>query len=184
MQNKQTTSLCRAGKDYVTIVKQACNKVTGFTELYHDLPSSPYKQSWVVFAKQPFGSPHGVIEYLGRYTHKIAISNYRLQKHENGKVDFTCKDYKQGSVTKTMQLADMEFIRRFSLHILPRGFVRIHHYGILSSSKGKCAVLINAQLPPIKTPAYIKLKPKPGGVFENVRLEPMPEIVLKAEDNN
>lgn len=125
------------------------------------LLSSLYKQGWVVFAKQPFENPRSVIEYLGRYTHKIAISNYRLQKHENGKVDFTYKDYRQGSVTQTMQLYDMEFIRRFSLHILPRGFVRIRHYGILSSSsKGKCAVLINAQLPPLKIPAYIKLKPK------------------------
>lgn len=132
---------------------------------FHAMPallSSLYKQPWVVFAKQPFDSPHSVIEYLGRYTHKIAISNYRLQKQENGKVDFTYKDYKHGSVTKIMQLAGMEFIRRFSLHILPRGFVRIRHYGILSSShKGKCAELVKAQLPAIKIPAYIKPKAKP-----------------------
>ena len=125
------------------------------------LLTSLYKQPWVVFAKLPFANPRSVIEYLGRYTHKIAISNYRLKKHENSKVDFTYKDYKHGSVTKTMQLDDMEFIRRFSLHILPRCFIRIRHCGILSSScKGTCAELINAQLPPIKIPAYIKLKTK------------------------
>ena len=105
-----------------------------------------YKQSWVVFAKKPFESPHSVIEYLGRYTHKIAISNHRLQKLENGKVDFTYKDYRHGGVTKTMQLEAMEFIRRFSMHILPKGFVRIRHYGILSStSKQRCAEAIKAQ---------------------------------------
>jgi hypothetical protein len=120
------------------------------------LLSSLYKQPWVVFAKKPFDSPHSVIEYLGRYTHKIAISNHRLQKLEDGKVDFTYKDYKHGSVTKTMQLGGMEFIRRFSMHILPKGFVRIRHYGILSSSKQKCAAVIKAQLPAIRIPAYIK----------------------------
>lgn len=121
------------------------------------LLSSLYKQPWVVFAKKPFDSPHSVIEYLGRYTHKIAISNHRLQKLENGIVDFTYKDYRHGSVTKTMQLGGMEFIRRFSMHILPKGFVRIRHYGILSSSsKQKCAAVIKAQLPAIKIPAYIK----------------------------
>ena len=121
------------------------------------LLSSLYKQPWVVFAKKPFDSPHSVIEYLGRYTHKIAISNHRLQRLQDGNIDFTYKDYRHGSVTKTMQLNGMEFIRRFSMHILPKGFVRIRHYGILSSnSKQKCAVVIKAQLPAIKIPAYIK----------------------------
>jgi hypothetical protein len=123
------------------------------------LTNSLYKQDWVVFAKKPFDSPHSVIEYLGRYTHKIAISNNRLQKQENGTVDFTYKDYKQGAATKTLQLEGMEFIRRFSLHILPKGFVRIRHYGILSStSKKRNAELIKALLPTIKIPAYIKPK--------------------------
>lgn len=124
--------------------------------------NSLYKHCWVVYAKKPFDSPHSVIEYLGRYTHKIAISNHRLQKHENGQVHFSYKDYKQGNITKTMQLTDMEFIRRFSLHILPKGFVRIRHFGILSSSsKQGCAKKIKAQLPAIKIPAYIKTKAKP-----------------------
>ncbi|MEO6732914.1 MAG: transposase [Ferruginibacter sp.] len=124
--------------------------------------SSLYKHEWVVFAKQPFDSPHSVVEYLGRYTHKIAISNYRLQNHENGQVAFSYKDYKQGNVTKTMQLADMEFIRRFSLHILPKGFVRIRHFGMLSSSsKQRCSQKIKAQLPAIKIPAYIRPKARP-----------------------
>ncbi len=126
------------------------------------LIDSLYKQPWVVFAKKPFDNPLSVIEYLGRYTHKIAISNHRLQKHDNGKVDFTYKDYRHGAVTKIMQLDAMEFIRRFSMHILPKGFVRIRHYGILSSSsKHGCAQKIKALLPAIKIPAYIKPKAKP-----------------------
>lgn len=125
-----------------------------------DLLNSLYKQAWVVFAKQPFDSAHSVIEYLGRYTHKIAISNHRLQKFENGKIDFTYKDYKHGAATKTMQLEAMEFIRRYSMHILPKGFVRIRHYGILSSSsKGISAEKIKVQLPPIKIPEYFTPKP-------------------------
>jgi len=126
------------------------------------LINSLYRHQWVVYAKEPFESPHTVIEYLGRYTHKIAISNYRLQKHENGKVAFSYKDYRQGNITKTLELGDMEFIHRFSLHILPKGFVRIRHFGILSSSsKQRCAEKIKAQLPPVKIPAYIKSKAKP-----------------------
>lgn len=122
-----------------------------------NLLNTLYKQSWVVFAKRPFENPKSVIEYLGRYTHKIAISNHRLRSVENGGVAFTYKDYRQGAVVKTMQLEAMDFIRRFSMHILPKGFVRIRHYGILSStSKQRCVIEINAQLPAIKTSEYIK----------------------------
>jgi hypothetical protein len=126
------------------------------------LRNAVYQHEWVVYAKEPFERPHTVLEYLGRYTHKIAISNYRLQKYENGIVDFTYKDYRHGNVIKTMSLDGMEFIRRFSLHILPKGFMRIRHYGILSSSgKKKYAVLIKAQLPPVKMPDSKKLKAMP-----------------------
>lgn len=141
---------------FITLLKKRLS-----SHLSIDLLNSLYKQPWVVFAKKPFDNPLSVIEYLGRYTHKIAISNYRLQKHEDGKVDFSYKDYKHGAAPKTMQLDAMEFIRRFSLHILPKGFVRIRHYGILSSTaKHKCAHQIKAQLPAIKIPGYIKQKPK------------------------
>ena len=83
-----------------------------------------YKHEWVVYAKQPFGSPQSVLEYLGRHTHKIAISNYRIKNTENGKVSFSYKDYKHAGVKKEMTLEAMEFIRRFAMHILPKGFVR------------------------------------------------------------
>ncbi len=107
-----------------------------------------YKHNWVVYAKQPFSSPQTVIEYLGRYTHKIAISNHRIKNIADGKVSFAYKDYKHGSVKKDMILDGTEFIRRYALHILPKSFVRIRHYGICSStSKHKSAVVIKAQIP-------------------------------------
>ena len=116
-------------------------------EMNRELVNRLYKQNWVVYAKRPFVGPAGVVEYLGRYTHKIAISNHRIKNMEDGKVSFAYKDYKQGSVTKEMTLDGLEFIRRYSLHVLPKGFVRIRHYGICSRrSKLKSAVVIKAQL--------------------------------------
>ena len=96
-----------------------------------------FAKDWVVYAKRPFAGPQNVVEYLGRYTHKIAISNHRIRSLANGKVTFTAKDYRRGGAKQLLSLSDTEFIRRFSLHVLPKGFVRIRHYGILSSSKKK-----------------------------------------------
>ncbi|MFK7982247.1 MAG: IS91 family transposase [Saprospiraceae bacterium] len=92
-----------------------------------------YRKKWVVYAKRPFAKPENVIEYLGRYTHKTAISNYRLKEVKKHTVKFSYKDYKTGGAIKKMTLAVLEFIRRFALHILPHGFARIRHFGILSS---------------------------------------------------
>lgn len=95
---------------------------------------SLFHKSWVVYAKRPFHSPKAVVEYLGRYTHKIAISNHRIKSIDDGKVTFQYKDYRKGAQKLEMTLSDQEFIRRFSQHILPKGFVRIRHYGFLSST--------------------------------------------------
>lgn len=95
-----------------------------------------YDKNWVIYAKQPFKGPEAVVEYLGRYSHKIAISNHRIKAVSDGKVSFTYKDYAHGSVTKTMTLDAEEFLRRFCLHILPPKFVKMRHYGFLSS-RGK-----------------------------------------------
>lgn len=104
-----------------------------------------FGKSWLVYAKQPFFGPKQVIEYLGRYTHKIAISNHRIKRIEDdGTVHFTWKDYKQGNQRKIMALSAHEFLRRFCLHILPRGFVRIRHYGMLSS-RNKSTLLNQAR---------------------------------------
>ncbi len=94
-----------------------------------------FKTPWVVYAKKPFGGPKQVIEYLGRYTHKVAISNHRLVNKTNDSITFRYKDYREVSKVKVMSLHPLEFLRRFSLHILPKGFVRIRHYGILSASR-------------------------------------------------
>lgn len=94
-----------------------------------------YKKSWVVYAKRPFGGPKQVIEYLGRYTHKAAISNHRLLEVTDQNVRFSYKDYREGGKKKEMVLHGEEFLRRFTLHILPPGFRRMRHYGILSNAR-------------------------------------------------
>ena len=88
---------------------------------------------WVVYAKPPFGGPRQVLEYLGRYTHRVAISNNRLIGFADDQVTFRWKDYRHESRPKVMQLAADEFIRRFLLHVLPSGFQRIRHYGFLAN---------------------------------------------------
>ncbi len=88
---------------------------------------------WEVYAKPPFGGPAHVLDYLGRYTHRVAIANHRLLALEDGTVTFRLKDYRQGSRLTTLTLEAGEFIRRFLLHVLPDGFVRIRHYGWLSN---------------------------------------------------
>jgi len=95
-----------------------------------------YDKNWVIYAKQPFKGSQAVVEYLGRYSHKIAISNHRIKDISDGKVTFYYKDYAHGSVTKVMSLDADEFLRRFCLHILPPKFVKMRHYGFLSS-RGK-----------------------------------------------
>ena len=93
-----------------------------------------YNKNWIVYAKQPFGGPAQVIEYLGRYTHKVAISNHRLVSIDNDKVSFRYKDYADNSLQKTMTLEATEFLRRFCLHILPPGFRKIRYYGFMANA--------------------------------------------------
>ncbi|MGH8611698.1 MAG: IS91 family transposase, partial [Gammaproteobacteria bacterium] len=90
-------------------------------------------EDWVVYSKRPFAGPEQVVAYLGRYTHRIAISNERLLRLEQGTVLFRWRDYAHGHKTKTMNLPAEEFIRRFLLHVLPKGFMRIRHFGLLAN---------------------------------------------------
>jgi hypothetical protein len=101
---------------------------------YEQIRQELWRKPWVVFAKKPFGSPKSVVEYLGRYTHKIAISNQRIKSIDDQNVAFEYKDYRTAGVKKQMTLSHQEFIRRFALHILPKRFVKIRHYGFLSST--------------------------------------------------
>lgn len=133
---------------YVALLRQ---KGIEDKPLYDSLFAKP----WIVFAKRPFGNVHSVVEYLGRYTHKIAISNNRITSVDNNEVSFTYKDYKSNGQRKTIRLSNTEFVRRFAQHILPLRFVRIRHYGFLSSTakRGKLAVLqqqLKAVVPIIK----------------------------------
>jgi hypothetical protein len=131
-------------------------------EMDSKLVSQLYKAKWVVYAKCPFNGPESVIEYLGRYTHKIAISNHRIKDISKDKVTFSYKDYRQNAITKEMTLGSLEFIRRFAMHILPKAFVRIRHYGILSSTvKAKCTNVIKEQLPEIPKLKSNRPPPKP-----------------------
>ncbi len=112
----------------------ALRKITG---IGHTISGKLFGKNWVVYCKQPFYGAPQVVEYLGRYTHKIALSNHRLISIDNGMVTFWAKDYRHGGKRYQLKLSDAEFIRRFALHILPKGFTRIRHYGILSSSLKK-----------------------------------------------
>lgn len=118
-----------------------------FTDLDSTLCPSLFQKPWVVYAKRPFVGPQQVIEYLGRYTHKVALSNHRLLAVDKHQVTFSYKDYRQSGVKKQMSLEPLEFIRRFCLHILPKAFVRIRHFGFLSSrAKPRLLPLLMAQL--------------------------------------
>jgi hypothetical protein len=100
----------------------------------HALTQFLFSKKWVVYAKRPFGTAQSVIEYLGRYTHKVAISNNRIIEVDAQNIKMHYKDYKSGGTKKVMQLSNAEFTRRFAQHILPARFVRIRHFGILSGT--------------------------------------------------
>jgi hypothetical protein len=107
---------------------------------------------WVVHSKPPFGGPYRVLKYLARYTHRVAISNHRLRALENGRVSFEWKDYAHHSRTKTMTLDAVEFMRRFLLHVLPTGLVRIRQFGFLANRVRKhklelCRALLATSAP-------------------------------------
>jgi hypothetical protein len=92
-----------------------------------------WKTKWVVYAKRPFAGPAQVLDYVGRYSHRVAISNNRLLSMANGRVGFRYKDYRDGNRQKTMTLDGQEFIRRFLIHVLPTGFHRIRYFGFLGN---------------------------------------------------
>lgn len=100
----------------------------GFRAMTHEL----WSKEWVVYSKPPFSGPKTVLEYMARYTHRVAISNYRIRACEDGKVTFTWRDRRK-NITKTMSLDAVEFIRRFLLHVVPRRFMRIRHFGLFAN---------------------------------------------------
>jgi Putative transposase len=114
--------------------------LTGATEhlrdpaQWHAFVDALFQTDWVVYAKPAFGGATAVLRYLGRYTHRVAISNHRLLAFDGDRVTFQWKDYAHGDQHRTMTLSAMEFLRRFVQHILPRGFVRIRQSGFLANA--------------------------------------------------
>jgi site-specific recombinase XerD len=103
-------------------------------EAWRSFVDALFETDWVVYSKPAFGGAHAVLRYLGRYTHRVAISNHRLLAFDGEHVTFSYKDYARGEQRRTMTLSAMEFLRRFVQHILPRGFVRIRQFGYLAST--------------------------------------------------
>jgi hypothetical protein len=125
---------------------QALAQPRAFARFLHTL----HHHKWVAYAKKPFGGPEHVLRYLAQYTHRVAISNHRLLRFGNGQVTFRWRDYAHGNKKRKMTLDAHEFIRRFLLHVLPRGFVRIRHFGWLANRcrtrlAALCRSLLNAE---------------------------------------
>jgi hypothetical protein len=127
-------------------------------ERFQQLLSSLLKAKWIAYAKRPFAGPEQVLEYLGRYTHRVAISNNRILSIDNGKVTFTYRDRQRNNETRIITLDSHEFIRRFLLHILPMGFIKIRYFGFLAHKNRKQAITRLRKLidPNAKLPEKIK----------------------------
>jgi hypothetical protein len=139
----------RRGKLSFTGALQPLAKEPAFRSFLRSL----FRDDWVVYAKPPFGGPLHVLHYLARYTHRVAISNHRLVNVADGKVTFRWKDYAHGGKQKLMTVTAEEFLRRFLLHVLPQGFVRIRFFGFLANRRRKtllplCRNLLQMAEPP------------------------------------
>ena len=131
---------------------------------FNDLIAKMYNQEWISYCKPPFRDAKCVIRYLGRYTHRVAISDNRIIKEENGKVTFKYRDYKDNKRTKVMTLNAEEFTRRFMMHILPPQFMKIRHYGLLGNRNKKVKLAECNRLTNVKFVGNT-LNIKSGGTF-------------------
>uniref|UniRef100_UPI0038996707 IS91 family transposase n=1 Tax=Bacillus fonticola TaxID=2728853 RepID=UPI0038996707 len=123
---------------------------------FQELIDQCYNLNWYSYTKRTFSGPLAVIEYLGRYTHRIAISNHRILSVENDTVTILVKDYKNNNEKKTVKMKGVEFIRRLLMHILPRKFVKIRHYGLLANRNKKTKLQLCRRLTqsPVYQPKY------------------------------
>ena len=124
---------------------------------FDELMSKMYNKEWISYCKPPFENAKSVIKYLGRYTHRVAISNERILSEENGEVTFKYRDYKDNNKMKEMTLKAEEFIRRFLMHILPPGFMKIRHYGLLGNRNKKTKLAVCKKLTNTTSPVKPKL---------------------------
>ena len=127
-----------------------------------------YHTRWVVYAKPPFGGPEHVFQYLGRYTHRVAISNHRLIELDEGMVSFTYRDSRNKGQSKTQSIPAVEFVRRFLLHVLPKRFVRIRHYGLLAGRNVLTRLDQARRLLTAHAPADAARHPQPSTPTETV----------------
>jgi len=129
---------------------------TGFNDFIEQL----FVHDWVVYAKPPFGGPDQVLSYLARYTHRVAISNYRLLELRDGKVSFLWRDYRDGGLEKVMTISAHEFLRRFLLHVLPGGLVRIRHFGLFANRRRGASLALCRSLLGIAAPSDPSISPE------------------------
>jgi hypothetical protein len=152
-----------------------------------------YRHNWIVYAKPPFGGPGHVLHYLARYTHRVAISNHRLVDVRDDQVTFRWKDYRHGSQVRLMTVSAEEFLRRFCLHVLPKGFVRIRFYGFLAprcrtEALSRCRYALDASLPPVPaasagdptTPVALPPCPHCGGAMVAIERLTARQIAVQA----
>jgi hypothetical protein len=123
------------------------------------------KDDWVVYAKPAFGDPTRVLRYLGRYTHRVAISNQRLLSFDGHRVSFRWKDYAHGNKQRIMTLSASEFLRRFCQHVLPRGFVRIRHFGYLANARRVDLLALARQQLACQPPPSLHLSNSPSATW-------------------
>ncbi|HEX5140108.1 MAG TPA: IS91 family transposase [Dehalococcoidia bacterium] len=152
-----------------------------------------YRKDWVVYSKPPFGGPAHVLKYLARYTHRVAIANSRLLSLRDGRVTFRYKDYAHGSRQRTMSLQAGEFLRRFLVHVLPRHFVRIRHYGFLANRRrqdalARCRHLLGVAAPPPRVEVADVAQPCPrcrqGRLLDVLALPAEPTLTASALDTS
>jgi len=152
-----------------------------------------YRQDWIVYLKRPFGGPEYVLQYLGRYTHRVAISNHRLVSFTDGQVTFRWRDSAHHNQQKLKTLSVDKFLRRFLLHILPQGFVRIRHFGFLANRRRATTLPLCFQLlgvtqePPAEQPtsssedsSHLYRCPKCGGPMKVIERLTAAEIQLRS----
>jgi len=141
---------------FLDLLQRACEK--GKIPAANNEIKASRQKSWVVYAKKPFGSPQTVLDYLGRYTHRVALSNDRILNVQNGLVTLSYRDRKDGDRKKALPLEAHEFIRRFLLHVLPNGFMRVRHFGFLANRSKKqaltqCRKLLGANPASLQSPS-------------------------------
>ena len=144
---------------FLSALSKMRNEIQGLEDdcVWQTTANTLYAKDWYVYCKRPFKTSRSVLQYLGRYTHRIAISNHRILSIHDDKVSFKWRDYKNASKEKVMTLTADEFIRRFLLHILPPGFTKIRHYGFLASAVKKKKLALCRKLTGAKITEKVKL---------------------------